>query len=171
MSCLTLILAQDHLTWKHANIVLSGQTDLSINGWAIRTMSRLHTFVAFIVIAAGFSGCSDIDSSSHATRAAASQDIERGWIPSVLPDSAVQICESHNLDTNVGHGSFGFGASDSDLFRAGLTPLRADQSVRAHRATRSDFERRGYTFYRYEDFEIAVDWSRHIGEFWLVFRR
>jgi hypothetical protein len=28
----TLILAQDHLTWKHANTVLSGQTDLSING-------------------------------------------------------------------------------------------------------------------------------------------
>jgi hypothetical protein len=33
---LTLILAQDYLTWKHANIVLSGQIDLSINGSAIR---------------------------------------------------------------------------------------------------------------------------------------
>jgi hypothetical protein len=30
----TLILAWDHLTWKHANSILSGQTDLSINGYA-----------------------------------------------------------------------------------------------------------------------------------------
>ena len=28
----TLILPQDHLTWNHANIYLSGQIDLSING-------------------------------------------------------------------------------------------------------------------------------------------
>jgi hypothetical protein len=25
---------KDYLTWKHANIMLSGQVDLSINGWA-----------------------------------------------------------------------------------------------------------------------------------------
>ena len=31
---LTLILTQDYLTWKHANIILSGQVDLSINGSA-----------------------------------------------------------------------------------------------------------------------------------------
>ena len=27
---LTLLLAQDYLTWKHANIILSGQNDLLI---------------------------------------------------------------------------------------------------------------------------------------------
>src|ERR1035437_8005001 len=29
---LTLILAQDYLTWKHPNTILSGQIDLSISG-------------------------------------------------------------------------------------------------------------------------------------------
>jgi ribosomal protein S12 methylthiotransferase accessory factor YcaO len=32
---LILILPQEHLTWKHANTTLSGQTDLSINGSAV----------------------------------------------------------------------------------------------------------------------------------------
>jgi hypothetical protein len=31
---LTLILSQDDLTWKNANIALSGQYDLSISGYA-----------------------------------------------------------------------------------------------------------------------------------------
>src|SRR5665647_2673293 len=29
---LTVILARDHLTWKHPNIILSGQSNLLING-------------------------------------------------------------------------------------------------------------------------------------------
>jgi hypothetical protein len=37
---LALILAQDHLTWKHANTTLSGQNDLSISGWLNWRMLR-----------------------------------------------------------------------------------------------------------------------------------
>src|ERR1035437_942706 len=36
---LTVILARDHLTWKHPNIILSGQINLLINGWAERLLS------------------------------------------------------------------------------------------------------------------------------------
>jgi hypothetical protein len=132
-------------------------------------MFRFRTFVA--VIAVGLCGCGDIKSSSHATRAAAEDTIEHGWIPCVLPASAVQIRESHNIDTNVGHGSFEFGASDAEQLRATLTPVAPEQPLRAHRVSRSEFERRGYTFYRHEDFNLAVSWSRRVGEFWLVYSR
>jgi len=37
-----LILAQDRLTWNHANSVLSGQTDLIINGCAgVRRLAEI----------------------------------------------------------------------------------------------------------------------------------
>jgi hypothetical protein len=135
--------------------------------WANRSMSRFSAFIA--VFAIGFAGCSDIMSSSHATRAAAEDTIQRGWIPAVLPASAVQIRESHNIDTNVGHGTFGFAASDAEQFRAALTLVPPDQPLRAHRVSRSEFEDRGYTFYQHKDFDMAIDWSRRIGEFWLVY--
>ena len=83
----------------------------------------------------------------------------------------MQIRESHDLDTNIGHGTFAFGAADAEQFRAALTPLLPNQQLRAHRVSRSEFERRGYSFYRHGDFDIAVDWSRRVGEFWLVYSR
>jgi hypothetical protein len=132
-------------------------------------MSYSHA-LAFAVIFA-CAGCSDSVTSSHATLAAAKQDIERGWIPSVLPSSSVEIRESHDLDTNIGHGTFAFGTSDDEQFRAALTPLLPDQPLRAHGVSRAELERRGYSLYRHGDFEIAVDWSRRVGEFWLVYSR
>ena len=58
-------------------------------------MIRLHTLVA--VLALTCSGCSDSVTSVHLTRAAAQPEVDRGWIPSVLPASATQICETHDL--------------------------------------------------------------------------
>lgn len=121
-----------------------------------------------IVVAVACVGCSDTVTSSHATLAAAKPDINRGWIPSVLPQSSVQIRESHDLDLNVGQGTFAFGASDAEEFRAALTPLHPDQPLRARSVTRADLECRGYNLYHHGDFDIAVDWSRRVGEFWIV---
>ena len=123
-----------------------------------------------LVIALACAGCGDTISSNHATRAAAKQDIERGWIPSALPDSAVNIRESHNLDANSGHGTFAFSASDAEKFRLSLTPISAQQPLRTG-ISASKFERRGYMFYEHEDFDFAIDWNRRVGEFWLVYSR
>ena len=112
------------------------------------------------------SGCfSDVLSSNYATRADAADTIERGWIPAALPMSAIDIRESHNLDTNVGHGSFSFGAADLQSFKAALTPIPPGHSVRS--GSRKDLEASGYVFYSYEDFDIAVNWSEQKGQFWL----
>lgn len=116
-------------------------------------------------------GCSDVVESSHPTIADAKQDIERGWIPTILPDSTVQIRESHDLDTNVGHGTFIFGASDAEQFRASLPALPTDAVIQRVSIPRVQMERDGYTFYRHNDFYLAVDWSRRRGEFWLAYSR
>lgn len=118
-----------------------------------------------------FAGCSDVVESNHATIAAAKSDIDRGWIPPALPASTVQIRESHDLDTNTGHGIFAFGAEDVEQFRSALTPLPSGEQIRRVRILREQMERDGYSFYSHGDFYLAVDWSRRRGEFWLAYSR
>jgi hypothetical protein len=128
-------------------------------------ISHVRT-VALTALLATLAGCfSDVLSSSHSTRADAADTIARGWIPAVLPESSVDIRESHNLDTNVGHGTFAFGDADVASFKAKLTPVQADRSVRA--TSRETLEKSGYVFYSYEDFDIAVNWNDREGQFWL----
>jgi hypothetical protein len=116
-------------------------------------------------------GCGDTVESSYPTLAAAKQDIERGWIPSVLPTSTVQIRESHDLDTNIGHGAFAFGAEGAEQFKAALTPLAAGTQIRRVQIPRERMEHDGYSFYSFGDFYLAVDWSSRRGEFWLASSR
>ena len=121
---------------------------------------------ALVVLVTLLSGCTnDVLSSSHASRADAADTISRGWIPSVLPDSATDINETHNLDSNVGHGTFQFGAADMHSFQAALSPIPAGQSVIAK--SREELESSGFVFYTHGDFDIAVNWEDRKGQFWL----
>ena len=43
--------------------------------------------------------------------------IERGWVPEFLPSASAEIFETHDLDTNVGTGSFIFPSADLDAFK------------------------------------------------------
>jgi len=125
------------------------------------TVFQVAVIAAFLGTGAGValtcSGCSDSVRSVHPTRAAAQPDIDRGWIPPVLPASATQIRERHDLDANVGHGTFAFAASDAEQFRAALVPLAPTQPLRPQGVSRSEFERRGSSFYTHGDFDIAVN--------------
>jgi hypothetical protein len=74
----------------------------------------------FIVIVAGafLSGCiTDIVTSNYATLADARADelFNRGWLPDVLPPSAVDIRTTNNLDINVSNGEFSFSPADSKI--------------------------------------------------------
>ena len=80
-------------------------------------------------------------------------------MPAVLPESATDIRETHNVDSNVGYGTFQFGLTDA--FQAALTPIPAGHSVRS--ASRKELESSGYILYTYEDFDIAVDWKDRRG--------
>ncbi len=49
--------------------------------------------------------------------------IQGGWIPAILPDSAYDIVESHDLDTNTIFGSFKYKEEDEETFIQNLTDL------------------------------------------------
>ena len=42
------------------------------------------------------------------------QAIERGWIPGIIPDSAFEIAETHDIDTNEVFGSFKYKQEDEE---------------------------------------------------------
>lgn len=46
--------------------------------------------------------------------------IRRGWVPSLLPESAYQIVEQHDLDTNTREGSFFYEEQDEEAMMAAL---------------------------------------------------
>ena len=112
-----------------------------------------------------------MNSSRHATRADAADIIDRGWIPTILPESSTDIRESHNVDTNRGHGTFVFGPDDIAEFRSSLRAVAPTESLLRSLIPREEFEQRGYVFYRYEDFDIAVHWQTRRGQFWLTYLR
>jgi hypothetical protein len=67
-----------------------------------------------------FAGCTDIVTSRYQTLADARADelFGRGWLPDVLPPSAVGIVTVNNLDSNTSHGEFSFAPAEApQLFR------------------------------------------------------
>ena len=49
--------------------------------------------------------------------------IQRGWIPAILPDSAYDIVETHDIDANTIFGSFNYKEKDEEKFLQNLTTL------------------------------------------------
>jgi len=51
--------------------------------------------------------------------------IQGGWIPAILPESAYDIVESHDLDTNTIFGSFKYKEKDEETFIQNLTDINS----------------------------------------------
>lgn len=49
--------------------------------------------------------------------------IQKGWVPAILPDSAYEIAETHDLDKNTLFGSFNYKEEDEAKLMENLTPL------------------------------------------------
>ena len=119
-----------------------------------------------LVLLAFLSGCAgDVAVTDYSRKSDAAGAIARGWMPAALPASARGIRESHDKVARVRHGTFGFEGRDSASFLGALTPAETGHPVRA--GVREDMKGLGYVFYSYGDFEIAVDWETHRGEYWL----
>ena len=118
-----------------------------------------------------FAACDESMHATYATAAAARADggVDRGWLPDQLPDSAVSITESHDLDTNTGEGSFRFGAADSDSFRAKLQSATPADLQRF--SDPNKLQRNGYSFYAVPEFVLAVNWQTRHAIFVLAFKR
>ncbi len=47
--------------------------------------------------------------------------IQQGWVPAILPESAYEISETHNLEKNTLFGSFQYKENDEEKFMQNLT--------------------------------------------------
>ena len=64
----------------------------------------------------------DTKTNNYPNREAVAKDnaISHGWIPSILPNSAYDIKEKHNIDTNQFYGSFRYLEKDEKEFLSHL---------------------------------------------------
>ena len=78
-------------------------------------------FVAIYFILTHYFG--DVQINKYDSKAAAQQEqaIEKGWIPSILPESAYEIAETHDVDRNELFGSFYYKEKDEKAFMENLT--------------------------------------------------
>jgi len=73
------------------------------------------------------------------------QAIQKGWVPSILPKSAYEITETHDLDKNTLFGSFKYKEEDETAFLTHLFPVNDEKK----------------TMY-WEDFLFRVDKEKNI---------
>jgi len=50
-------------------------------------------------------------------------EVDRGWLPDILPDGATNVRERHNIDTNETWCSFDLTGAESSRLRAAMSPL------------------------------------------------
>ena len=74
--------------------------------------------------------------------------IEKGWIPALLPDSAYNIEETHDLDTNQLFGRFSYKPADENVLMHALKPYNDSNNT-----------------YRWEKFLFKVDTKTHTVKF------
>ena len=78
----------------------------------------------------------------------ANHSIERGWIPALLPDSAYNIEETHNIDSNQLFGRFSYKPADEKLLMNALKPYNDSNDT-----------------YRWKNFLFKVDTKTHTVKF------
>ena len=71
--------------------------------------------------------------------------IEKGWVPALVPDSAYEIEETHDLDTNELFGKFSYKEADEKALLAKLTPMQKSQET-----------------YAWEDFLFKIDTQKNL---------
>ena len=76
------------------------------------------------------------------------QAIERGWIPGLLPKSAYNIEETHDLDTNQLFGRFSYKPADEKVLMDTLKPYNESNST-----------------YRWGNFLFKIDTKTHSVKF------
>jgi hypothetical protein len=72
---------------------------------------------------------SDVQINKYSSIAAVKEQgaIDRGWVPSILPKSAYEITETHDLDKNELFGSFKYKDTDEKAFLQQLSPINDEK--------------------------------------------
>ena len=88
------------------------------------------THFGFLMIAAMLvRGCSETVSSRYETRSEAEADrlFQRGWLPSIIPQSSGKITTKNDLDINVSEGDFTFSPDHAKEFTDHLKRMDASE--------------------------------------------
>jgi len=94
-------------------------------------MTKKVTFMSFFMMAFLMSACSERFTGYYPKYEDAVKDgaVKRGWIPEILPATATEIYEQHDLDTNNVWIRFALPSSDRDRLATGLKRL-TDNEIR-----------------------------------------
>lgn len=121
--------------------------------------SKFKRLVLAGICTLGLAGCfySHEVSRSYSTLAEAKEDIEKGWIPDCLPPSTHSISDTHDLDLNLGEGSFEFAPEEFALFQTHPAATNSDLASR-HPVSREwpALKKAGYLFLTVPEFIVAV---------------
>lgn len=120
--------------------------------------------------------CGEVQENRYANYAEAREAQQRGWLPTMLPRSATEIHEWHDLDTNLCLGSFRFDPSERDSIEVALTAgsrrtLRIDRdpsfaSTLPRDPDEQQLTNAGFDFYSEPAFDCAISWKDGITYFW-----
>ena len=78
----------------------------------------------------------------------ANHAIEQGWIPALLPDSAYDIEETHDIDTNQLFGRFSYKPADEKMLMEALKPYSDSNDT-----------------YRWKNFLFKIDTKNRVVKF------
>jgi hypothetical protein len=109
------------------------------------------TRIGFLLIATLFvCGCSDTVTRRYRTRAEAEADIlfQRGWLPSIIPQSSFNITTRNDLDISVSEGEFSFSPDHAKVFTDCLRRMDPSEISGTDRAR---YMERDYWPYAYQD--------------------
>ncbi len=87
-------------------------------------------YIGFLVIVVLFvCGCGDTVKSGYETRADAEAEklFQRGWLPSIIPQSSYDITTENDLDINVSEGEFSFAPNNAKGFIGHLRRMNASE--------------------------------------------
>lgn len=140
---------------------------------SLKIMTVSH--IGFLVIAALLvCGCGDTVSSRYETRADAEADklIQRGWLPSIIPQSSYDITTKNELDINVSEGVFSFAPDHAKEFIGHLRRMDASEVSGTDSVS---FMERGYWPHSYRDqascWTIYVNSEKGHCEYWMGLSR
>ena len=118
-------------------------------------------WVSLVWVLLSIISCSEDQESFYQDKPAVleAQAIERGWIPDILPDSAKNIYEAHELDMNTGVGEFVFHERDECWLQERLN-IRLSAKIRQQVSKQYHFPETHEVFI-WGDFILSVDWEKH----------
>lgn len=140
-------------------------------------MTRKQIVLAAIGAGLLHVACSDFFESSYPsmTDAKRASAVDRGWLPSFLPEGSRSIREIHNIDTNETWCAFEFPAEEAVALRESLSSVDPAQ-VSSKRVRRpgvawwpdvlegplnpKEIEKEGLELYKHDFILFAIDWQR-----------